>query len=517
MSNFELLANELLLDLFEYLSTVHLPGAFLGLNSRFDTLIFVHLRTYYLDFRSVSKNDFEIICQRYLPTIIDRTASFHLSNSDDSNSQQLELFLSYGLILCQFTHLRSLSLYNVRSKWTMSMIIDDFHHLPHLKYLRLIKCHSLFGYMGHVHIFDTIWTLPKLTHFHLDTEQNNFHVPTVISSSLENVSIMGHCCHFSQLSRLFEKTPHLQSLHILLNYINNNDKHLQYPVQSITSLHLSNVYSKQVTTNLLQNMPNLNRLQIETHHVLLDGCQLEQIIDDYLPKLKVFRLKMDIEVHGKKKNEQQVNQLVDSFQSRFWIDKHQWYVRCHSTSQNNGGSFLLYTLPYTFEKFDMNQTSIFYKSTCPHDKNNGLYHQVHSLIYNSLLTTDLNLLHIRFCRIQHLSVTLPLDEQFWNIIPTLDQVTSLQVSGFDEDAPYHLQALLNRISHLRSLEIQSWPFSKGIFKVETGSMNMASSARRRSKKNSSRISQNQIIVSPLVQNLDSFSRIPFPEKQLFDR
>ncbi len=65
----ESLANELLLDIFEYLPAVPLLRSFHGLNARFDKLIFTHFRTFRLDFRAASKRDVDIVCQVNLPLI----------------------------------------------------------------------------------------------------------------------------------------------------------------------------------------------------------------------------------------------------------------------------------------------------------------------------------------------------------------------------------------------------------------------------------------------------------------
>jgi hypothetical protein len=224
---------------------------------------------------------------------------------------------------------------------------------------------------------------------------------------------------------------------------------------------------------------------------------------------------MHILVIGKNKKEQEADQLLHSFRSQFWLDKHQWFVRCHWPTRSNDGSFLLYILPQIFEEFDMNTTSIFYKSTCPDDKN-WSYHHVHSLTYKSLSSIDLSLPHIRFCKIRHLSVTLPLDEHFWNIVPALDQLTSLCVSSSNDDAPYYLQALIDRIPCLRSFQIQSWPFSREFFQAKKGSAKLASLGRKGPKKNLNRVGQNRPVINPLVQTAYAFSRTFLPEKRLFD-
>jgi hypothetical protein len=67
---FELLANETLLHLFEFLSTTDLTHAFHGLNARLNSLVSDHLAECSIDFRSMYSNDFIAICRDYLPTLI---------------------------------------------------------------------------------------------------------------------------------------------------------------------------------------------------------------------------------------------------------------------------------------------------------------------------------------------------------------------------------------------------------------------------------------------------------------
>jgi hypothetical protein len=62
------------------------------------------------------KNDFDIICQEYLPVVIDQISSLRLSNLS-------ELLLSRGFTLDKFLYLKSLSLYGIYSNDTMNQII----------------------------------------------------------------------------------------------------------------------------------------------------------------------------------------------------------------------------------------------------------------------------------------------------------------------------------------------------------------------------------------------------------
>lgn len=80
MMKLEALANELLLDLFEYFNSVHLIFGFYGLNN----LFYIHFRAHSLDFRSVSKCNFEILYDQYFSFIADRVLSLHLPKDDET-------------------------------------------------------------------------------------------------------------------------------------------------------------------------------------------------------------------------------------------------------------------------------------------------------------------------------------------------------------------------------------------------------------------------------------------------
>ena len=78
MMSLEFLANELFLDVFEYLSSVELVRCFHSLNSRFNNLLLIHFQKHRLDFRESSKKDFDIVCQLNVPLLIDQIYSLGL-------------------------------------------------------------------------------------------------------------------------------------------------------------------------------------------------------------------------------------------------------------------------------------------------------------------------------------------------------------------------------------------------------------------------------------------------------
>ena len=185
---------------------------------------------------------------------------------------------------------------------------------------------------------------------------------------------------------------------------------------------------------ILQSMSNLIQLKLDTDLIDYDGYRWEDIIDNNLPKLKVFHLKMHMKLnlYHEENNEEQVDQLMNSFRSRFWLEKHQWYIRSHFKSELNCMAILLYTLPYAFVDFDSKTLLMPYKF---------------------FFTRGLS--SIYFSNIRNLRINLPVGEIFWKIVPTIHQLQSLTVSSVDVDALSHLQTLLNRVPELQSLKIQS--------------------------------------------------------------
>src|SRR5205085_12283063 len=90
----ELLANELLFDLFEYLSYVDLFHSFNGLNSRFDNLLIEYFQIHKsFDFRLIFKEDLNIIRRRYLPLFINEITTICLSDND-TNPHEIDIFIS---------------------------------------------------------------------------------------------------------------------------------------------------------------------------------------------------------------------------------------------------------------------------------------------------------------------------------------------------------------------------------------------------------------------------------------
>ncbi|CAF1449005.1 unnamed protein product [Adineta steineri] len=455
----ESLSNELFFELFECLDGVHLIRAFHDLNFRFNKLLFDHFRQFQFDFRSISKRDFDFICQQYLPLIINRVTSLSISDNEET-SDLFDHLLTYGFTLHQFTCLKSLSFFHKK----LNKILIESIYLIQLTHLKLIQCY----YNNHedelVDLINTIWRLPKLTHCYLDFEYaygRLFNRLDVISSSIECISSPWMQCSSKDFQNLLEHTPRLRHLDAICYTVTRNDL-LKTIVPTITKLHVIFISaSETIMINLFQSMPNLTKLTVQLFIYHLNGHQWKEIIVNYLPNIKLFRFSMNFQssIHNAD-TEKQLNELLDTFRTSFWLDENHWYVRCHWDSQDIIQNAHIYTLPHTFPYcFDRTRKprlklNGWCRSTCPNDQELWSYDYVRE----SPLTREIEdwaLSPMSFPKINTLQIVLPTHESIWSIIPTLNYLTSLTIYIFGNNAQFQLQALLDRAPHLYSLAIRN--------------------------------------------------------------
>ncbi|CAF1379685.1 unnamed protein product [Adineta ricciae] len=480
----ELLSNELLLYVFAFLDDVHLFRAFYGLNYRFNSLFFSSSRQYHLDFRSISKNTASNIFTQYLSVIPDRIISIHFSN-DDETPDAIEYFLHRTIPLSVFSNLRSLSFHHILSYKTIEEVLEELRLVPNLTCLRFKKCYMTISEKQQQEILDSIWQLPKIIRCHIGisfSTKTSFKEPTVTSSSLKHLTIRSVNVHCAALAELIKKTPDLEYLSIEINehFIGHN---LQYQFESLISLKL---YARDASFGmgtLLKCTPNLRHLVIEskdtyigninnwlwnrlnvdpgqytrlTFPFSINGCQWEKIIISHLPKLKTFQLKIKHQcwTHSIKDNE--VDTLLQSFNTPFWITERQWFVRCEWVMDQFSPYFCLYTLPYSFERYDILHPEIRSKSTCPNETDYWSYNNVRQLQYYCGSLNPCSMIdRIQFRNICYLSLELPTHNMLNSALLTLDHLQTLNVFTRDNNVEIRkqLQILFDCAPCLNALKI----------------------------------------------------------------
>ena len=455
--NFECFANELLIDVFEYLDAAQLFDAFYGLNHRFNSLLGANLASYHLDFRSVSKSRFERVCCDHLPSIVTRIRSLHLSD-DDRTPDLPRSFLSYDFSLDQFTHLRSLALYQIRSFRIFHQFFVPSSKLSSLTHLKLIECYFNYSHEEMCSLFNGIWSFTRLMHFTLD-QTTSRKIPlasiSTISSSIKSLVINKVTTDCDGLRHLLVHTPSLQRLTINLVYGFPEGDFL-INGSSLRSLKLTFHGSIDILTNLLRHLPNLTSLRLQTGTLVCDGSQWEQILLRYLHRLTTFQLKMNLNFPQSTYVNDQVDRLLDTFRSVFWLQEHGWFVRCDWDPSNIFNEGILYTLPYVFDDcfyFD----AVLSKSTCLDQADQWSYNHVHMLSNENPgngLEKDSTFSLARFPHLTQLKISFAFEESFWSCLPSLSQLTSIHIAWLDTEFAYRqCQQFLQRACHLHSMTL----------------------------------------------------------------
>ena len=449
----ELLPNEILLDIFQYLHGVDLLRGFYDLNYRFNFLLYNQYRVYCFNFNFLSKRTFDMICQQHLTFIADRTTTLALSNGEKT-PEQINLFVKYIPSFAKFTHLRSLSFDSIRSYQILIKIIDECHHLCNLTHLKFYSC-GFHGKQSDIQfIVNRIWTLSKLTHCTFDIfiigDLPFFCMPQSISTSIEYLYMsMENEVRSNQIIQLFEHTPCLKQLSMLTN-CNVNGNYIAHTFPTLTRLKVTIRESFHFCEMnvFFQNFPSLRRLDIDTEFILLDGYEWKEIIRNWLPNLRVFKLRM-IAVFSEESIQQEVDELFDSFQTSFWTVEHQWFVRCFT----EGTTIHLHTAS---SRFDYNDYAHFdpdsFKSTYPHEDVLRYYSKI-THIYNQTCFDKMIPFHTRLPNIEHLHIQVPINDRFWSIAPTLNRLKSLTVSSYVGSFQDQLQALFDLALNLRCVSI----------------------------------------------------------------
>ncbi|CAF1173710.1 unnamed protein product [Adineta ricciae] len=448
MTLFESFANELLLELFEYFDTVHLLRAFTCLNVRFNTLLYQHFRSYHLDFTHIYKRDFVYLCEQHLRLITNGIVSFRLTGHNETPGL-FKQFLTYGYRLDQFAHLQAMSF----NRFDYGDIIEFLGKGHQLTHLIIDECNMFMTSNDSPHSINQIWNLPKLTHFKLTNcylQNIDFCRLAIISNSLQCLSIRaGLGCSFSTLMKICQCSPCLQHLSICIELDNESEK-LPIVLTTLSTLELQLCNTSSVLQDFLHNVPNLRHLTVDSLSSHLNGHEWQEIIVEYMPKLTVLQFKMLVYTLSTDKIDKEIADLLDTFRIPFWLEQHQWYVRCDWNSDIIGSRYgYLYTLPFAFDSFT--------ETTCQTSQWTGPSNEIslsYKYVHNLFVGTSLHLHSAYFSNVREIKTTIPLPNQFTSTVLSFNSLIALKLFLYDEHRAPDLQTILNQTPHLYALTIE---------------------------------------------------------------
>ena len=468
--NLELLPNEVLLDLFVYFNGIDLLRTFYNLNSRFNLLLYKKFQSYVFRFHSISKRDFDRICLNHLPFITNHIIALSLSDFKET-PQQIHQFFSYIPSFRSFTNLQSLSISSLRTYQLLLKLLDECQHLNHLTKLKLFSCSFQNSSANFQLIIDKIWTLPKLTNCYADIEISNeqiFRIPTLISLSIEYLSIFSSHFQWNQMHQLIKYTPQLKYLSASIESSSNHN-YKQITFSTLTTCDLiffyeSNIWKIDV---IFQTMPNLRHLNINICFKLIDGHKWKQIIDNYLPRLKTLYLRMNETFSSERNIEEKVDEIINSFRTSFWINERRWFVRCYTVYN----AIHLNTISNASNHYN-DVIPDLWQSTCPDDNQQKFCNNITS-IYDKIAFDKPISSDIRLPNIDYLSIKLPINDRFWSTVPKLNQLKSLSLYSYSGIYQWHVQTLLNRAYNLHTLRFSQdelLPFEMSLLNYRNASV-----------------------------------------------
>ncbi|UJR24549.1 hypothetical protein I4U23_005924 [Adineta vaga] len=288
-----------------------------------------------LNFKSISRDDFDFICHQIQP---EKVISLTISDDCDTPGQS-ELFFS-RFQLEQFVHLRCLRLINIEFE-SLEHIFTNLHKLKQMKSFSFhINSITYKYYDKKINYWSKLKRLkPTILHSyaqvipHLDRLETDNH--TVISR-LPSINLRSlKICLFSakKLRSIMNKLPYLNSLDVSLQLTNGNDMNIDFESSKLTRLHLK-IYGHQVQVSMNQMEQFLSKFScLKYLKLILKGK--DDLVDGYRWEMLTNSLvTFDFKFH--------VGYRVshDSFQTLFWLEHKHWYV----DSQKN----CLFTIPYFY-------------------------------------------------------------------------------------------------------------------------------------------------------------------------
>ncbi|CAF1308816.1 unnamed protein product [Rotaria sordida] len=357
---FELLPNEIFIEIFEFLSIFDIFYSFNQLNNYFNQLI----RTIplHVNFKNIQKSIFDRFCKFLLSNSDVKNQIYTLVLSNKDTSDQIKTFLSL-FSLNEFLHLHSLTLIQVEENI--------------LQKLKLII--PLIPQLHSFHLFDSndIYLTDPLT-----SNLEILSIPTLSSinkfSSITNLTISA--CSLDQLFHyLFKYVPMLTYLNIqyLSSYYSYTTNYSN--IDFMKAIHLKELiisnfeYKFEDFKLLAKYIPKLTSLKFYGTYDLdmIDANQWEYLIISLLPYLDTFKFIFN---YIYKPNDNHIEDKLNKFQTDFWIKQHQWYTE-YSLSNY---SALIYTIPYMLNSYTLELDSNRYSNqlikTFNNVKNLTIYH-----------------------------------------------------------------------------------------------------------------------------------------------
>ena len=410
---------ELFHNVFQYLTTCDVFYAFKGLSKRVDAVLAKYDK-YDFDFRSWSKSKFDFFCQSISS---DQMRSLVLADADDT-CRQIPTFFRLFYIR-HFVNLRFLSLLEI-SERDLQKLISEFQFCPKLSSLKIRLAEGF--------------------------------IPNIVGLSLKHLSV--GVCTMNVLQEILSHMPSLVDLSVRLVAgevpVNNSlliateIRRLKIELPEKSNIDYDHI---GILLRCMSKLEEFTFLAVKGYR-FIHGNRWKDLIRQCSPQLKRFHFKVHPNL-----NNLNINQLLSTFRTSFWLNEKQWIIYCDHHDlpydvhwRQNTKKVHLYTLPYSDEQFYLSLST-----TGLGEVMKDKYHNVrnlylsHAYSSNTKITNRYYFPHLHSLTIQNLHKLMPMDDFI-----DLSQLKHLTIEPHNSiDADEFYSYILVYATSIQSIEL-SW-------------------------------------------------------------
>ena len=300
---------------------------------------------YILDMQLISKSNFYLLCRLIKPQNV---IALILSN-DEQISDQIDLFLSI-VHLRQFTRLHSVTLRDI-DEFQLNFILKRVNLSLLTSFSFTIRKYDDRCIKTTNSLFTPIITQSNLRKLEFDIKTTRLsQISWPITCTVQYLTINNYIT-INDLLTILQGFPYLHTI-ILRNSFIDFDNYLITKVSTVTSfpqLVSLTIEKLIVSVNQLELFlsmtPSLVYLKLIGGTKMLDGKRWEQFIQINLPLLAEFEF-LFTEWRFFQKTISEMELIIASFQTSFWIEHKKWYVTCDNDIDIDSSSNIrLYTIP----------------------------------------------------------------------------------------------------------------------------------------------------------------------------
>jgi hypothetical protein len=432
ITHFENFANEIILEIFDYLAFYDIWKAFSNLNRRFENILTDPSFPIKINISLVSTSNFE---DYYTNTIMinkDRIQLLQLSNPFS-----IHFILPSLYRISEFLRLKTLILRDMESHYIENLLQYSID-LPNLTSLTIIPINHI---EDSNNLYHQLFRLPVLKYCKVLIKQQHHSMPLKIDlhqfSPITHL-IISYRCNLYDLSILLSFVPHLRRLscYNLLEL-----SYTQIEIQSIILKNLTHLFieAERLTFDQVELFISKLSHQLQVFHfstvydpTYLNADRWEQFILSYLPYIQIFNIKLFPNYDDDRIS---CHTSIDQFTSSFWSERRWFFTHEYYSSKKSLASF--YSIePYRYDKMKCILFKIFlyfrgkqytlynwiYQDTYPYEKNRNFNSVHHVSIKGKLNTINSS---IYFPNTTELTIYDYIDQSFDSISATLDRIIPL--------------------------------------------------------------------------------------------